>query len=300
MMQAMWRDEAPPVKRERRLFASMWNRVVRKLALHRRFTSTFAQADPPSRNARSCAEDIPRKVHASSLIPAITNGNHGFPRQLPPAHPDLLRRGGRGRAAVPAARPERGAGLPRRRRRHRPVGPGPGGRSGDHRDRGRARGRAPPVHHRARAQAVPSLVDEAGHFRPRLRPAGRHGALPRRLRAMPIGFSPQASFVTGIAVALSATAIAPADAGRAQRPADALRPALLRDPAVPGPLGRSAPGASCRFWPPASRPSSSGSLPDRLSCCRRGRRGHRRRRADRPLRPQPVLPRSSPAAAPAR
>ena len=114
-----------------------------------------------------------------------------------------------------------------------------------------------------------------------------------------IGFSPHASIVTGAAVALSATAIALQMLGERndlQTPYGQRSFAILlfQDLSVVPllailPLLASRAAARARLLPGPSACGSASAIA-----------GHRRRRADRPLRPQPVLPRSSPAAARAR
>ena len=110
----------------------------------------------------------------------------------------------------------------------------------DDRDRRRARRRAAALHRRARTEAVRSLGHEAGHLRPRPRPARAVRGDARRRRDAVRLCGPGRGRDGRVARPVGDRDRAP-DAGGARRPADLLRPADLRHPPVPGHLDRADP-----------------------------------------------------------
>ena len=249
----MWREEARGVKpnrclRQGGLFAGV---TVRSSRSERARVRSALGAGRP----RLTLDPTPHgecRPHASFLPPVLI-----FCAAAVVAVP-LFRRLGL------SARPR----LPRGRRRHRPVRPVAHRRSRDRPRRRRARRRAPALHRRARAQAVAADVDAPRHLRARPRRSSAVtvvGLWRRRGRERARAAQRRRHRDRAGAVGDRYRA---ADARGARRPAGLLRPALLRDPPVPGPLDRAAPRAPAapgdgRRVPRARRQPSD--TPDRQS-----------------------------------
>ena len=143
---------------------------------------------------------------ASPTELATIHGERRLPCQLSSPRLDLLRRGGRCGAAVPPDGAER---CPRLLAAGVAIGPSGFALIGIRKPRPRlpSWGCSPPVHRRAGTEAFQPLVDEARHLRPRIRAARRHRPRDEHLRVR-AGLTGTGAFVTGVALGLSATAIA--------------------------------------------------------------------------------------------
>lgn len=196
----------------------------------------------------------PPHARSRSRVP---HGRRRLACQLPAADPDLLRRGGDRRPALPQARAIGRSRLSRRRHRHRPVDPRR--HQGPRRDpqHGRDRRGAAALPRRARTAAGAALFDAQGHSR---HGPGADGAQRRRHRAFRLVVRPfrggrgRCRRGTGTVGDLDRAAAAPGT-GRRQR---ALRPANFLDPPVPGHGDRLRRWRCCRCSPPpaARRPAA--------------------------------------------
>ncbi len=258
--------------------------------------------------SRTMAPDSPQIGRCGPPLQAIPprptpikslHGRRRLACQLPAADPDLLRRRGDRRAALPQARAVGGARLSRSRRRDRPLAARRD--QGPRRDprHGRDRRRAAALPGRARIATVAALLDAQGHPRRRPRADGAERRRASALSAWWLGLSVGGAVAVGLALALSAHLDRAAGAGASA--AMAARP-------MAGAPSRSCCSRTwrsrrrspcCRCWRRPDAAAERRSRPALLRLRLRAARG-RRHRARRPLCAEPVLPHPRQVPAPRR